>query len=170
MSQKQTKLKVIIHDFGLSRDPVPNATRCFLGTWEVIGNESRRLERLYGLLYVHFGVILGYKSNDQTGTLEAFQGNKNGFKHPHNVTIHVDTPTKVSGEKYERTWRSPKMSLKQPKLKVIIHAFSLYRDPSSERHGMPPRDMGCRLKWVKSFGTNIWMALRLFRGNFRLQE
>ena len=34
------------------------------------------------------------------------------------------------------------MSQKQPTLKVILHAFGLFRGPSYERHGMTPRGMG----------------------------
>ena len=62
------------------------------------------------------------------------------------------------------------MSQKQPKLKVIIHAFRLFRDLSSERHGMPPRDMGVHLKGVMWLGTNIRMPLLSLRGDFGFHE
>ena len=59
-----------------------------------------------------------------------------------------------------------KMSQKQPKLKVIIHAFGLSWGPSSEHHGKPPRDMWGHWKEVMWLGTNMWMSLRSFGGNF----
>ena len=51
------------------------------------------------------------------------------------------------------------MSQKQPKLKVIIHAFGLSRGPSTEHHGMPPRNMSCHWKGVMWLGTNMWIPL-----------
>ena len=48
--------------------------------------------------------------------------------------------------KYDQPQKSKKMSLKQPKLKVIIHVFGLSRGPSSERNGMPPRGYGRSLE------------------------
>ena len=42
---------------------------------------------------------------------------------------------------YEHFGRKYEMSQKQPKLKVILHAFGLSRGPSSERQGIPPMDM-----------------------------
>ena len=62
------------------------------------------------------------------------------------------------------------MSQKLPKLKIIIHAFGLYRGTSSERHGMPPREMGGHLKGVMWLGKNIWMHLRSLRDNFWFHE
>ena len=49
---------------------------------------------------------------------------------------------KVYGENNDRGWTILKMTLKQPKLKVIIHVFRLSRGLGSERHGMAPRDLG----------------------------
>ena len=69
-----------------------------------------------------------------------------------------------------RPKKSTSMSKKQPKLKVIIHVFGLSRDPSSERHGIFPWDTGGHLKWGIWLGTNIWMPLRSFRGNFGFHE
>ena len=76
---------------------------------------------------------------NKIGFLQAFRGKENGAKHPHDVITHVGTPKNVSWEIYDRSRRSPKMSQKQPKLKVIIHALGLYQDPIFGRHGMPPR-------------------------------
>ena len=73
----------------------------------------------------------------------------------------------------EKIWpgpKSPKISQKQPKLKVIIHAFGLSRGPSSESHGIPHRDMGGHWKWVMWIGTNMWMPLCSFRDNFGFHE
>ena len=42
------------------------------------------------------------------------------------------------------------MFQKQPKLKVIIHAFGLSQGPRSERHGMSPRTMGAHWKRSES--------------------
>ena len=67
----------------------------------------------------------------------------------------------------EKVQKCPK---KQPKLKVIIHPFGLSRAPSSERHGMPPRDLGGHWKGVMWLGSNMWMPLRSFRGKFGLHE
>ena len=64
------------------------------------------------------------------GCLETFQGNTNDAKHPRYVT------------KYGQSRRNPKMSQKQPKLKVIIHAFGVSLGLSYGRHEMPLRDMG----------------------------
>ena len=59
------------------------------------------------------------------------------------------------------------MSQKQPKLKVIIHIFVLSCGPRSGWHGVLSRDMGCR-HWqtVKWLGTDIWIHLCSFWGNF----
>ena len=157
MSQKQPKLKVIIHAFGLFRDPSSGLhempPRDMGGHWKWVMSYEMNI----WMFYVHFGVILDYKTNEQIGCLQAFQGNENGAKHPRNVTIHVGTPRNVSGEKYDQTRKSPKMSQKHPKLKVIIHACGLFRSPSSIHHVMPPRDMEGHWKWVMWLGTNIWM-------------
>ena len=72
--------------------------------------------------------------------------------------------------KYDQTRKSPKLSQKQPKLKVIRHAFGLSLGLSSKRHGMSPRDMGSHQKGVMRLGTNMWMPLRSFRGNFGFHE
>ena len=47
------------------------------------------------------------------------------------------------------------MSQKQPKLKVIIHAFGLSRGPNSERHEIPPRDMVGHWKGVMWVGATM---------------
>ena len=62
------------------------------------------------------------------------------------------------------------MSQKQSKLKVIIHAFKLSRGPSYGRREMPPRDMGGHWNGVMCLGKNMWILLRLFRGNFGFEE
>ena len=102
MSQKQQKMLVIIHAFGLSWAWAPNATGSLLGTWEVHGKESCGLERICGCLYVHCEIILGFTRNEQMGCSEAFQGNANGAKHPRNVTSHVSFPRNVSGKNMTR--------------------------------------------------------------------
>ena len=60
------------------------------------------MERIYGCLYVHFEAILGFTRNEQMGCSEAFRGDENGAKNPHNVTSHFDTPWNVSGENMTR--------------------------------------------------------------------
>ena len=72
--------------------------------------------------------------------------------------------------KYDQTQRNKKMSQKQPKLKVIIHAFRFSWGPSSKRHGMPRRRMGGHWKGVMWLGTNMWMPLHSFRCNFGFHE
>ena len=62
------------------------------------------------------------------------------------------------------------MSQKQSKLKVIIHVFGFSRGSSSKRHAMPPMDMGGHLERDMWLGTNMWMFLRSFRGNFVFPE
>ena len=104
------------------------------------------------------------------GGLKAFRGNTNGAKHPRNVTSHVKFPRNVWEENMTSPEEVQKRPKKQPKLKVIIHAFGISRGPSSERHGMPPKAMGGHRKGVMWLGTNIWMPLRSFRGNFRFHE
>ena len=101
MSQKQPKLKVIIHDFGLFRGL--NAAGCLLGTCEVIGKESCRLERICGCLNIQFDAILSFTRNEQIGCLKAFQDNANGAKHPCNVISHVGTPRNVSRQNMTRS-------------------------------------------------------------------
>ena len=77
----------------------PNAMKCLVGPWELIGKESCGLERIYGWFYVQFKAILGFTRNEQMGCLEVFRGNANGLKHPHNVTSHIELSRNVSGEK-----------------------------------------------------------------------
>ena len=60
------------------------------------------MERIYDCLYVYFEAILSFKRNEQMGCFEAFRGNENGAKHPHNVTSHVGIPRNVSGENMTR--------------------------------------------------------------------
>ena len=72
--------------------------------------------------------------------------------------------------KYDHARGRPKMFQKQPILKVIIHAFGLSQAHSSECHGMPPRDLGGHWKRVMWLGTNMWMPLCSFRGNFGFHE
>ena len=73
MSQKQQKLKVIIHAFGISQGRAPNATGCLLGPSEVIGKDSVGLERIYGCLYVHFEAISRFTRNEQMGVYRLFE-------------------------------------------------------------------------------------------------
>nr|ABD83275.1 Fgenesh protein 14 [Beta vulgaris] len=94
----ELKLKVIIHAFKLSRGRAPNAIGGLIRIWEVIGKESCGLERIYGWIHVHFEAILGFTRNEQIVRLETFRGNKNGAKHPRNVTSNVGFPSNVSGE------------------------------------------------------------------------
>ena len=74
----------------------------------------------------------------------------------------------------EKIWPGPaevkKMSQKQPKLKIIIHAFGFSRGPSSEHHRMPPRGMRGHCKGVMWLGTNMWRSLRSFQCNFGFHE
>ena len=112
MSQKQSIMNVIIHAFGLSRDPTSerNATGCLLRTWEVIGKECCGLERICGCLYVHFETILGFLRNEQMWCSETFRSNVNGTKHPCNVTRYFGFPRNVSGENMTRPGEVQKMS------------------------------------------------------------
>ena len=75
------------------------------------------------------------------GCLNAFQSNTNVAKDPHNVTSHFGTRSNISGENMTRPGEGKKMSQKQPKLKLIIHAFGLSLGLSSERHRIPLRDI-----------------------------
>ena len=72
----------------------------------------------YGCLYVHFETVLGFARNEQMLFLETFRGNTNGVKHPRNNTSHVGFPKNVSEENMTRPRDRPKMSQKQPTLKV----------------------------------------------------
>ena len=47
---------------------------------------------------------------DKMECLEAFRGNTNGAKHPHNVTSHVDIPRNVSGENMTSPEKSKNVS------------------------------------------------------------
>ena len=99
MSQKQQKLKVIIHVFGLSRGLNSEPHR--LPPRGIIGHlkESCGLERICGCLYVHFDTFLGFTRNEQMGCLETFRDNANDANHLWiNVTSHIDFPRNVSGE------------------------------------------------------------------------
>ena len=90
MSQKQQKLKVIIHAFRLSRCP---SSECHelppSANGRSLEKESCDLKQMYGWLYVHFKVILGFTRNEQTRCLKSFPGNTNGDNHPHNITSHA---------------------------------------------------------------------------------
>ena len=72
------------------------------------------------------------------GCSKAFRGNANCTKHPRNDTSHVGFSRSVSRENMTRPGEVKKMSQKQPKSKIIIHAFGLSR---SEGHKMTPRGM-----------------------------
>ena len=127
---------------------------------------------------------MGFTRNEQMGCSEDFRVNENDATYPRNVTSHVGTPRNVSegnmirpekvqkyfGRKYDQAREGPKMTQKQSKLKVIIHVLGLSRGPSSERHGMHPRDMGGHWKEVMWLGTNMWMPLDSLRGNFGFHE
>ena len=56
------------------------------------------MEQIYGCLYVHCEVILGFKRSEKKWCSEAFRDNANGAKHTPNVTSDVSTPRNVSGE------------------------------------------------------------------------
>ena len=56
------------------------------------------------------------------------------------------------------------------KIKGYNTRFRTFQGPSSECHGMPPRDMGGHWKSVMWLRTYIWMHLSLFRDNFRFHE
>ena len=86
---KKPKLKVIIHAFRLSWGPNSERHGKPPRDMEVIGNDSCDLERIYGCLYVHCEVILGFTRNEQMGYLEDFRGNTNGARQPWNVTSTV---------------------------------------------------------------------------------
>ena len=166
MSQKQPKLKVIIHVFGLFGGRTSIATRCLQGPWEVIGKESCGLERIYWCIYVHFEAILCFTRNEQMRCSESFRGNLNGAKHPRNIISHVSFPRSFLGENMTRPGEVKKISQKQPKLKVIIHTFGLSRGSSFKCHGMSPKAIGGCWKRGMWLGTNIWMPLHSFRDNF----
>ena len=78
---------------------------------------------------------------NKLGCLEAFRGKANVAKHPRNVICHVGLTGNGSWRKYDHARKSPNMSQKQPKFKVIIHAFGFSRGSNSERHAMPHRIM-----------------------------
>ena len=97
MSQKQLKLKVIIHTFGISQIP-SYISHCMSPRDMGVIKESCGLERICGHVYVHFEANLAFTRNEQVGCSEAFRGKPNGAKHPRNVTSHFDTPRNISGE------------------------------------------------------------------------
>ena len=116
------------------------------------------------------------------GCLEAFQGNTNGAKQPHNLTYHVGFPRNVSGENMTRPGKIKKVS-KTAKIEGYNTRFRNFPGPSSERHGMPPRGWevigklscglericGCvffHFETVLGFTRNEQMGcLESFRGN-----
>ena len=171
MSQKQQKLKVTIHAFGLFRDP--SSGSYMIPTWDTRGQWNK-------VIWLGTNIrmpLRSFRDNFEFrekwtngGCLEAFRGKANGFNPPRNITSHIGTPNNVSGEKNDEGRRSPNMSQKQPKLKVIIHAFGLSRDPRSGCHGIPPWDMRDHWKGVIWLGLNIWIPIRSFRDNFGLHE
>ena len=103
------------------------------------------------------------------GCSETFRGNANGAKHTRNVKI-MSALLGMFREKIGPVSEKSKNVQKQSKLKVIIHVFELSRGPSSERHGMPPRDMGDHWEGVMCLGTNMWMPLSSFHDNFGFHE
>ena len=117
------------------------------------------MEQICGCLYVNFETILGFTRNEQIKFSDASGGNTNIAKHLRNVTSHI-------GFLRNQAQRSPKMSQKWLKLKVIIYAFGVPQGMSYGCHVMPPRDMGGHYKGVMWLGTNMWMPLRSFRGKF----
>ena len=160
----------LIHAFGLPGVRVSNVAGCLLGTWEVIWKESCRLERICGCLYVHFETISCFTRIKRTnGCSEAFRENANGVKHPCNVTSHVGTPKNVLGENMAWSGEVQKCRKNNPNWR-LIHAFGLSGGPSSERHGMPPRDIGGHWKAVTWLGMNMWMPLHSFLDNFWFHE
>ena len=103
------------------------------------------------------------------GCSEVFQGNENGAKHPHNVTSHIGFPRNVS----EKIWPGAEKYKNVAKTAKIegYTRFGLSRGPmSSERHGIPHRDMGGPWKGLMWLGTSMWMPLYSLRDNFGFHE
>ena len=71
---------------------------------------ARGSERIYGCLYVHFEANLGFMRNEQMGCLEAFHGDTNGAKQPHNVTSPIGLSRNVLGENMNRPEKVQKCS------------------------------------------------------------
>ena len=143
----------IIHGFWISRGPC--SERHVMPSRDMGGHRKgvMWLGKKMRMPLRSFRGNFGFHEKWTNGVFEAFQGNKNGVKHPDYVTSYVATPRNFSAEKYDQAGRSPKMPQKHPKLKVIIHAFGFSRGPSSGRHGMPPKDMGGHWKGVMWLGT-----------------
>ena len=87
-----------------------------------------------------------------------------------NVASHFGFPRNVSEENMDRPGEVQKCPKNNQNWRFIIHAFGLFRGPSSERRGIPPRDMGGHWKGVMWLRTNMWMHLRSFQGNLGFHE
>ena len=108
--------------------------------------------------------------DEQIECPEAFRGNTNGVKHPHNVTSHVSFPRNVSGENMTRRREVKKCPKNSQNERLLYTLSDSPRVRSTEYHGMPRKDMGGHWKGVMWLGTNMWMLLRSFRGNFGFYE
>ena len=100
MSQKQSKLKVIIHVFGLSRGP--SFERHGMNPRDMVGHWKRVMWLVTNMWmsFIYFETVLDFTRNEQMGCLEAFQGNTNSVKHLRNLTSHIGFPRNVWGEKW----------------------------------------------------------------------
>ena len=159
----------IIHAFGLSQGRAPNTTGYLLGTWEVIGKESCGLERICGCIYDHFETILGFTRNEQIGCSNAFRGNTNCTKHPHNITNHIGTPRNVSGEHMTRLGKVQNVP-KTTKIEGYNTRFRSFSGPELWTRRDASYVHGRWLERVMWLGTKMWMPLRSFRCSFRFRE
>ena len=152
LSKKHPKLKVIIHAFRLS--------------WGSSSERHRMRPRDMG---GHCKGVMGLGTNlcvplcsfhDNLGfhekwTYEVFGGFFRQHKWCQALGQHYKSRQPVKVQKCDQARKSPKMSQKQPKLKVIIHLFWLSRGPSYGCQGMSPSNMGGHWKGVMWLGTNM---------------
>ena len=137
---KHPKLKVIVHDFGLSRGPSSKShgmpPRNMGGNWKGVMWLETNIWMCLRLFRGNFGFHEKMKKWGVQKLFETMQMVSSTC-----ATSQVTSTFLGMFREKIQFYRSPKMSQKQPKLKVIIHVFGLSRAPNFERHGIPPRTM-----------------------------
>ena len=170
ISQKQPKLKVINTNIRTFPGPSSEHSEMFLRD---MGDHWKGVMWLSTNMWIPFGSFrgnFGFYEYETNWVLRSFSRQCKWGRAAAQSYESCRYSYECFGRKFNQAQESSKMSRKQPKLKVIIHAFGLSRGPSSEHYEMPPRDMWGDWKRVTWLGTNIWMPFGSFRGNFEFHE
>ena len=116
-----------------------------------------------------FEAILGFTRNEQMGWWTLFKATE---MVPITQTM-LQVMLALLGTFWDKNMTGPGEVRKYPKNNLnwrLYTPFEFSRGLSFGRHRMLPRDLGDHWKEVMWLGTNMWMPLRSFRGNFGFHE